>query len=147
MSTALSVPVVLGVMAVVQATLNRQIAREWGLAPAAILNTMMALGLSLGFLAYCLARGTGAGLLRVSFDAHLMRPHCLLPGCFGYALVIGLPWAVERLGALPVFVALIGAQMVTSVVWDQLVDGATLSWPRIAGAFLAVTSVVLVNWK
>jgi transporter family-2 protein len=147
MSIALLVPVVLGVMSVLQATFNRHIARAWGLAPTALLNTFVALGLCLALLAYCLWRGADAGLMRVSFDARLMRAWWLIPGCFGCALVVGLPWAVAKLGALPVFVGLIGAQVLTSALWDRLVDGAPLSTPRVAGAVLAVASVVLANWK
>jgi bacterial/archaeal transporter family-2 protein len=147
MSIALLVPVMLGVMSVFQATLNRQIAREWGLAAVALLNTVVVLALSLGFLAYCLLRGSESGLLRVSFDASLLRSWWLLPGCFGCALVLGLPWAVERLGALQVFVGLIGAQVVASAVWDHLAEGIPLSAPRGVGALLAVASVLLVNWR
>jgi transporter family-2 protein len=147
MSIALFVPIVLGVLSVLQATFNRHIAREWGLAPAAVLNTAVAVVLSLAFVAYCVWRGSDGGLLRVSFDARLMRGWWLLPGCFGIALVVGLPWAVAKLGTLPVFVGLIAAQVVTSALWDRLVDGASLSPQRIAGAVLAVASVALANWK
>jgi bacterial/archaeal transporter family-2 protein len=147
MSIALFVPVVLGVVAVLQATFNRHIARVWGLPSAALLNTFVALGLSVALLAYCLWRGTDTGLMRVSFDPRLMRSWWLLPGLFGFAIVVGLPWAVAELGALPVFVGLIGAQVLTSALWDRLIDGTPFTAPRVAGAVLAVVSVALANWK
>ena len=147
MSIAVFVSVVLGVLSVLQATLNRHIAREWGLAPAAVLNTAVAVMLSLAFVAYGVWRGSDSDLSRVTFDARLMRAWWVLPGCFGVALVVGLPWAVSKIGALPVFVGLIAAQVLTSALWDRLVDGAALSPPRIAGALLAVASVALANWK
>jgi len=147
MSLALLVPIVLGVLTVLQATFNRHIARVWGLPPAAMLNTLVALILCSAFVAYGVWRGAESGASRVTFDPGLMRAWWLLPGCFGCALVVGLPWAVARLGALPVFVGLVGAQVVTSALWDRLVDGAPLSGPRLAGALLAVASVVLGNWK
>jgi drug/metabolite transporter (DMT)-like permease len=37
--------------------------------------------------------------------------------------------------------------VLTSALWDRLVDGAQLSPARIAGAVLAVASVALANWK
>jgi transporter family-2 protein len=147
MSIALVVSAVVGFLTVLQATFNRQIARAWGLAPAAVLNTAVAVVLSLAFLAFCVWRGSDTGLSRVSFDIRLMRAWWLLPGCFGIAIVIGLPWAVSKVGALPVFVALVAAQVVTSALWDRLVDEAPLSPARIAGAVLAVASVALANWK
>jgi transporter family-2 protein len=145
MSAALFVPVVLGVVAVLQAVLNRQIAREWGLGPAALLNTLGALVLSVAFVVFCAVRGFRDGLYRVDFDFALFRVWWLLPGLFGFLLVAGLPWAVQRLGALPVFVVVVASQMVTGALWDRFVEGAPLSWPKALGALLAVASVLLVN--
>lgn len=147
MSIGLLVPILLGVMAVLQATFNRHIAREWGLAPAAALNTSVAVVLSLAFVLYCVERGADSGLLRINVELSRMRVWWVLPGCFGIAIVVGLPWAVSRLGALPVFVGLVAAQVLTSALWDRLVDGAHLPPGRIAGAVLAVASVALANWK
>ncbi len=144
---ALFVPLVIGFVSVLQATLNRQVARAWGLGPMALLNMVVAFCIGAAFVVYCLMRGSGEGAFRVSFDLSLFRMWWLLPGCFGCAIVFGLPWAVEKLGALPVFVMLVGAQMCASAVWDRMVEGAPLSTPRVLGALLAVVSAVLVNWK
>ncbi len=144
---ALFVPLVIGVVSVLQATLNRQVARQWGLAPTAVLNMVVALVIALAFVSLCLMRGPGVGIFRIHFEPSLMRWWWLLPGVFGCAIVFGLPWAVEKLGALPVFVVLVGAQMCTSAAWDRLIEGAPLSTPRVIGALLAVLSAVLVNWK
>jgi transporter family-2 protein len=83
----------------------------------------------------------------VHFDASLVRWWWVLPGSFGFCLVLGLPWAVQQMGALATFVALIGAQMVTSMLWDSYVEGTALSLPRLLGAAFAVAGVALTSWK
>ena len=60
---------------------------------------------------------------------------------------VGMPWAVQKLGALATFVALIGAQMVAGMVWDAWVQGAALTAPRVLGAAFAVAGVALTTWK
>ena len=144
---ALLVPVVLGVFTLLQATLNRELARVWGLAPAAVLNMLVALSLGSVVLAVDLSRGADQGLFRVHIDLSLMRWWWVLPGCFGCALVFGLPWAVDKLGALPVFVVLVAGQLCASAAWDRWVADVPLSTPRVLAALLALASVVLASWK
>jgi transporter family-2 protein len=134
-------------MAVAQVTLNGRLAKQSGLATAVVLNTAIALALAVCFAAWCALRGPTTGLYRVHLDPSLFRWWWLLPGCFGFSLVVGLPWAVQKLGALATFVALIGAQMVASVIWDRWVEGTELTLPRALGAVFAVVGVALTSWK
>jgi uncharacterized membrane protein YdcZ (DUF606 family) len=147
MPIALLVPLVLGFMAVAQVTLNGRVAMQWGLAPAAVLNMIVALSLAVCFAAWCAFRGPSSGLYRFHVDASLVGWWWFLPGCFGFSLVVGMPWAVQKLGALATFVALIGAQMVASMLWDALVEGTALTLPRLLGAAFAVAGVALTRWK
>src|SRR5687768_17097354 len=134
MSSALLVPLVLGMMAVAQVTLNGRVALQWGLAPAAVLNTAIALALAVCFAGRCAFRGPSIGLYRFNVDVGLMRWWWLLPGSFGFCLVAGMPWAVQKIGALATFVTLIGAQMVGSMLWDRWIEGTALTLPRLLGA-------------
>ena len=147
MSSALLVPVVLGIMAVAQATLNGRVAIQWGLAPAAVLNTTVAFSLAVCFALWCAFRGPSAGLYRFDVQASLVAWWWFLPGCFGFSIVVGLPWAVFKLGALATFVALIGAQMIGGMLWDAWIDGTALTLPRVLGAAFAVAGVALTSWK
>jgi transporter family-2 protein len=141
------VTVLLGAMAVIQATINRQIALRWGLSPAVLLNTFVATVVAAVFLGVLIARGGPAFLLKPGVGLSELRFHWLLPGLFGFFLVAGLPWAVHHIGALRVFVGVVAAQMVTSLVWDHFAEGIPVSAVRGAGALLAVASVVLVSWR
>lgn len=144
MSYGLVVPLILGVVSVVQAALNRRIAAVWGLLPATLLNALV----FTTFTALCLliARTGKTPLSGWMLPVSLrdLRALWLVPGVFGFAIVIGLPWALGRMGALSTFVAMIAAQMVTSVAWDYFVEGVGMSASRVIGAVLTIVGVALV---
>jgi len=145
MSMDLLVPLVLGVAAVLQATLNKEIAAHAGLAAATSLNMVVATACALAFAVYCGVRGQQDGLLRWQPDASAFRVWWLVPGLVGFLIVLGLPWAVQRIGALSTFVVLVGAQMLASAAWDRFVGGIPLSAPRMLGAVCTIAGVVLLS--
>ncbi|MET0593137.1 MAG: DMT family transporter [Polyangiaceae bacterium] len=147
MSNALFVPIVIGVMAVAQVTLNSRVAAQSGLGTATAINMTIGSSLAAAFAFWCASRGPGGGLYRFELNPSLIRWWWFLPGCFGFSLVVGLPWAVQKLGALATFVSLIGAQMVAGMAWDALAGGAALTLPRVLGAAFAVAGVALTSWK
>lgn len=145
MQMDLVVPFVLGVVAVLQATLNREIAAHTGLAVATTLNMAVATVCALGFAVYCAARGEQTGFLQWHADASAFRAWWLVPGLVGFLIVLGLPWSVQRIGALSTFVALVGAQMLASALWDRYATGIPLTAPRVLGALCTVAGVVLLS--
>ncbi|HMI94169.1 MAG TPA: DMT family transporter [Polyangiales bacterium] len=145
MNLVILLPVFIGAAAVLQATMNRHIADRWGLAPAVLLNTSIAGLCSLALLAYCSSAGARSGLLRVAFEPASFRWWWPVPGLFGFAIVVGLPWAVGKAGALPTFVALVAAQTVTSALWDRFALGIAFDFTRALGSLLAIASVWLVG--
>jgi transporter family-2 protein len=147
MPTELIVPLVLGIAAVLQATLNREIANHTGLAAAAALNMLVAAVLALAFAGFCALRKAPDGLLRWQVAGQDFRLFWLLPGLIGFLLVLGLPWVIERAGALATFVVLVAAQVLASTLWDRFAAGIPLSMPRVLGALCTVAGVVLVAWK
>jgi transporter family-2 protein len=139
-------PALLGVAAVLQGGLNRQISTHWGLAGATLFNTVVLLGASLVLLILVRFRpdwfppffALKGGLAAISW-------WWLLPGLCGLALVGGIPWAISRVGAFPVFLGLLGGQMVTSLAWDAFVEGHPVTVIRILGAGLALLGAWMVG--
>jgi bacterial/archaeal transporter family-2 protein len=144
MQMVLLVPFVLGVAVVLQATLNRQIAAHTGLAVATVLNMLVAAGCAFAFALWCGVRGDQDGFLRWHLDLSAFRVWWLVPGIVGFLIVLGLPWSVQRIGALSTFVMLVGAQMLASALWDRFAGGIPLSPSRILGALCTVAGVVLL---
>lgn len=139
--TAVIFTLIIGALGVLQSAINRHMSTDWGLANVIMLNNIV-----------LLVFGTGL-LLAVKFWPHAfpelfdgkaslsnMRWHYILPGIFGLIFVVGIPFAISRLGALDVFVVLVGAQMTTSLLWDKFVEGIDFSLPRLAGAGLAIAA-------
>lgn len=141
----LLVPFLLGVAAVLQATLNKEIAAHTGLAAATALNMVVAAALAITLAVFCSVRAEASGPLRWSVEATAFRLWWLVPGVVGSLIVLGLPWSVQRIGALSTFVALVAAQMLTSALWDRYATGIPLSPARIAGALCTVAGVVLLS--
>lgn len=130
-------------MAVLQAAFNRRIAATWGLAPTVALNAVVVLLFCIAF--YFLARrGVVDGVIEGARFSDF-KVLWLLPGLFGFLLITGLPWAISHVGATRVFVAVVSAQMLTSLLWDRFVEGIDLSWTRVLGAVLCVAGVVLAS--
>jgi len=67
----------------------------------------------------------------------------LLPGLCGFTIVMGIPWAMSKIGALKVFLAMIFAQIVFSVMWDFWVDGVPLSAKRIVGGLITLVGAIV----
>lgn len=147
MPTELLVPLVLGVAAVLQATLNKEIAAHAGLSVAAALNLLIATALALAFAAFCAQRRAPDGLLRWPQDGVAFQWWWLVPGIAGFLIVLGLPWSVQRLGALSTFVLLVGAQMLASGLWDRFAAGIPFTAPRVVGAVCTVAGIALLSWK
>ena len=139
-------PLILGVFAVLQGTLNRRVAELWGLAPTVALNTAVFIVASIiMWLAVRSSPERFPPIFRDRLDPSSFSWWFLVPGLLGFTLVAGIPWAIAKLGALQVFVGIVAAQMVVSVLWDAKIEQIPLTANRVVGALLAIGAVVLVN--
>jgi transporter family-2 protein len=144
MSSAVIVPLLLGIISVLQAALNRRIASVWGLLPATLLNALVFTTCATVCVLFARTGKAPSADWMLPVSLRDMRAVWLVPGLFGLAIVIGLPWSLERMGALGTFVSMIAAQMVTSVAWDYFAEGVAMSWMRVLGAGLAIAGAALV---
>jgi len=141
------VPVVVGVAVVLQGGFNRQVSQQWGLGYTVVVNGGVFLAVSL--LLWAIMK------LRPGFLPHEFLPpddggpvtlwRVILPGVFGVLIVIGLPWAIARLGALGTILILLVTQLIVSMIWDALVEGIPVQPLRVAGATLALVGAWLAQ--
>lgn len=139
------IPFLIGIATVMQATLNKEIASHVGLAAATALNMTIAALCAFAFAAWCATRGDANGFTKWAPDLAAFRAWWLLPGLVGFAIVIGLPWSVQRIGALSTFVVLVAAQMIASALWDRFAAGIPLTPSRLAGASCTIVGVILLS--
>ncbi len=138
----------LGSAAVIQAGINRHILEYWGILPAVLLNTLVLLFITLVLYGVSALYPTLFGnSFKLSSAFSHFKWWYFLPGFFGFCLVMGLPLAISELGATKTFVYLIIAQMLTSLIWDMVQESMPLSLIRLIAVFLAVASIILINWE
>src|ERR1051325_8139294 len=148
MTPAVLVPFLLGGLAGVRVALNKRSAAVMGLTQAVILNAGVLLVVAIGFFVYARAtRADWGEWLSGSGGPGAFQLWWVIPGLCGLTLVAGMPWAVQRIGALNTFVVLVAAQMLFSILWDQLADGIAMSAPRVIGAVLAVTGAAITTLR
>jgi transporter family-2 protein len=148
MQWSLLLPVLLGVASVLQAGFNRQISRSHGLPSAVLLNTCVLLSVALALFFW--SRTSPESLPAALRPAQRTGSPALwyvLPGLFGFCLVAGIPLAISRVGALKVFVLVIGAQLTASLLWDAWVEARPVNAVRVVGAAISCLGAVLVSLK
>ncbi|XXF76915.1 DMT family transporter [Myxococcaceae bacterium GXIMD 01537] len=143
------VPMLCGLAVVVQGGLNRRLAGQWGLVGATVVNTFVVLAVVLSL--YALTR-TAPGMLPQGFGGGSGASAgfswwYLLPGVCGAIIVLGMPLAIGRMGAVHSVLLLIAAQLLTSLAWDALVEGRPPTLARVVGIAITFAGAAIVVWK
>lgn len=139
MAWSFVLPVFLGFSIVIQGGLNRLMARGWSLTRVTLINALV---LSLVSLLFCVPEMLRGRSLFANFGWWYW-----IPGCVGFCIVAGIPFAIGRIGALQTIVLLIAAQIVGSMGWDALVEDKPMNLVRLAGALITCAGAALVTWK
>ena len=140
------IPLSIGCITVLQGTINRRMGAELGLGAVVFLNAVIVMALATAL--YGVVRhqpGRVPSLFEGEFRLERLRWWMVFPGIFGFCIIAGIPWAISKLGAAKVFVAIVVAQMIASLAWDTLVEGKPLTMLRVGGAAMAIAGVVVVS--
>jgi len=146
MNANILIPIFIGCVGILQGTINRQVSSHIGVAQATLITNMATVIICALF--YFFAKNF-QDLLPAIF--HVKAPFTtykwwfIFPPIFGFIIVAGMPFAISKLGAVKVTVGLIGAQMITSVLWDYFVDGIGLNLLKFGGIVFAFLSVALIT--
>ncbi|NUM87713.1 MAG: DMT family transporter [Bdellovibrionales bacterium] len=136
---------VVGSLGVFQNTVNKLISDGWGLPLTLVANGVVLLGASTVF--FLVLRLFPEESLHPLFRpranlAGLSWIH-LLPGLFGLIVITIIPYAIDRVGATRIFIALVAAQIAASMAWDRFTAGSEISPQRLLGAGLAFAGAIL----
>jgi len=138
-----------GVCVVLQGGFNRQASTQVGMATAMLMNGIVFLVACVLF--YFVAQARPQFLpesLRAPESAGpWLQWRTILPGLFGAVIVLGIPWAMTRVGALVVILLVLSAQLVSSLVWDALAEGIPPTPTRLLGTGLALAGAALVSLR
>ncbi len=137
----------IGLFAVLQGGLNKQIGMSWGLPGAVLINAIMFL---VGALVFYFYAKSSMPIMEALDDRQSFVQYkwwYFTSGLLGLVFVIGVPFAIVKIGALNVFVILIAAQIVGSFLWDKFVEGLTTNNWQLVAAGLAVLSAAVLFFK
>lgn len=137
---ALLFSIFIGMMAVLQGGLNRQISGKYGLSTAFLINSLVFLVIAGTY--WFLSASARAGN-----DSFKMEWWYIFPGIFGAMLVFGIPWAIPQIGALKVFLCLVGGQMIMSLLWDTFIEKRPPDMQTIIGTAVTVSGLAIANWQ
>lgn len=65
----------------------------------------------------------------------------------GFLIILGMPLAIARLGAVQSVLLLIAAQLGASLAWDALAEGRPATLARVVGSALAFAGAALAVLK
>lgn len=133
-------PVLLGLAAVVQGGMNRDIGAKYGWVMATLLNNVVSLGIAFVIAAILFLRE------RPVLDASTWSWSYLIPGGLGVIFVLGLPYAIEGLGASRAIILLVTSQIAMSLLWDLWVLEVAIPWTRWGGALIAIGGALLASF-
>ena len=132
-----------GITLAIQPLLNARLAGVLGAAA-------WAAGVSAGVTSVLCITGASALIGTAGFASVARVPWwAWLGGLLGLPSLIGMTWALPRIGAAPVMVLVILGQLVTAALIDRfgLSDaGVTLTTSRLVGVFVVFSGVCIVLW-
>jgi len=146
MNYSLVIPLILGTIGILQGTINRQVATHIGVAQATLITNLATVIIC--FIFYFYAKSNTELLpeiFHVKAPITIYKWWFIFPPLFGFLIVAGMPFAFYKLGAVKVTVLLIAAQMVTSVIWDYIIDDIGLNLYKVIGIIFAVLSVTMIT--
>lgn len=145
MNAWMFLPPILGAAILCQAILNRQFGESHGLATAVLINaTVFFTASAMLWAGTRMVPDIFPNFLRPGTAAFDATATLVVPGLCGFLLVLGAPWALQKVGPSKTFVLLVGAQIVLSVLADKWIFDLDLSWTKWAGASLVLAGAILV---
>ena len=144
---ALAISLLMGVLGVLQNTLNKQYSLSLGMQWTILVNGLtLCACCAVFFFALRLAPSESLPVIfRPMAGARALHLYDLLPGIFGFLIIATLPWVLERQGATRVFIAIVAGQLVVSLLWDLFVEGSAVDAKRAAGTALALAGAIVAS--
>lgn len=137
-----------GLATVMQSGLNRILAPQYGLTGAAWINSLVLCSISTLILVLARSQNMIDHPFFIQKGSWPALPWWFfIPGCLGLFLIFGLPFSFMTFGAFTTILGMIVGQLIFGLVWDHMVDHKNIGYQQIIGAVLAISGVLLVNFK
>ncbi len=146
MNWTIALPLLIGCFGILQGTMNRLVSNYIGVSQASLITNFGSMIVCIVF--YYFVKSYSQlfpELYQIKAPLSTYKWWFIFPPLFGFFIIAGIPFAIAKLGAVKVTVGLIAAQMVTSVVWDIVVEDISLNLFKMIGIFFAFLSVTFIT--
>ncbi|MDD4972793.1 MAG: DMT family transporter [Bacteriovorax sp.] len=146
MNWTILLPLFIGCFGILQGAINRQIATTIGVAQATLITNIGSVIICIGFYFFVkYFSDLFPDFFQMKAPITTYKWWYIFPPILGFLIIAGIPFAIAKLGAVKVTVGLIAAQMVTSIVWDMMVEDISLNIMKVIGIFFAFLSVTFIT--
>lgn len=139
---------IVGFVITIQAGLNKILSNTWGLASTLVWGSFVVLVASIVF--YYGVRFQWMDVPEFMFDKAPFQKWywwILIPGICGFIIILGLPWLIAEIGATKTIVLAIAGQIISSLLWDWLVEKMPINTWRIVGSLVTFLGAILVSYN
>ena len=146
MNWTILLPLFIGCFGILQGAINRQIATTIGVTQATLITNIGSVIICIAF--YFFVKSFSylfPDFFQMKAPLTTYKWWYIFPPILGFLIIAGIPFAIAKLGAVKVTVGLIAAQMVTSIVWDMMVEDISLNIMKVIGIFFAFLSVTFIT--
>lgn len=137
-------PVVVGMSIVLQGALNRNSLTYMSLASVVFLNAIIFLFFSAAFwilTKFNVFSGYPNTSMSLFANFHWWQ---VLPGCFGFLIVLSTPLAIKYLGANLAFAVIICTQLIVSMTWDSLTQKIVPTVTSLMGISIMIAGLAVL---
>ncbi len=128
---------------IIQASLNKQLALDIGLAQTTFIGMSISFILGLGFYIFVKENPQAfPSFFEVKRPITYFKWWYIFPGMMGFFIILSLPGPIKEIGAVKVTILIIAGQIIASSFWDYFVENLTLNAFKALGIFFAILSVV-----
>ncbi len=136
------IPIAVGVSGILQGGFNRNMSAPLGLAHSLLLGNILVLIYSVIFyFAVTKAPESFPEFFRVKAPLATFKWWYVIPSICGFIIISGIPIGISKIGAVKVTVLIVVAQMITSILWDLLVDKVPMNAMKSLGLVFSLIAV------
>lgn len=137
------IPLLIGILGILQGALIKNVALEIGVAHAVLITMTIYFLLGIGlFIAISNNPQILPAFYAVKFPLTFIKWWYFLPGLLGFFIVLFFPQAMNQLGAVKVTILIIAGQIITSTLWDYFIEHISLTPFKFLGIIFAILSLV-----
>ena len=148
MSIAVVLTLLLGMVGIFQGGLNRQMAEHIGVIQAITAGSLITTTLAFTALFFLWnSPSLFPDFFHLRSSVGNFKWWYIIPGFFGFYVIVTLPFVIYKIGAVKVTILLVGAQILASIFWDLAVEKIPLTFLKTTAMILAAISVLLATWE